>query len=253
MSGSLITLRAGNASEWTGPTGNNTYLMPAAPPLLIDAGVGWPDHVDAIASALQGAPLAIVLITHHHVDHASGAPALRHRWPDLIVRGGGAGSALVDGEEIEAGGTHLRAMHTPGHAHDHYCFFDERSRDLFCGDLARIGGTVVIPASRGGSLREYLRSLDRVRGLNPRRMLPAHGPVIDEPARVIDEYIAHRRERERQIIEALAAGWRTPTEIVARVYTGLPASLHAAAEETVRAHLQKLREEQHPEAPRSTP
>jgi glyoxylase-like metal-dependent hydrolase (beta-lactamase superfamily II) len=245
----VITLRAGNASEWTGPTGNNTYLMPAAPPVLIDAGVGRPDHVDAIASALQGAPLAIVLITHHHVDHARGAPALLHRWPDLIVHGGGAGRALVDGEEIEAGGTRLRAIHTPGHAHDHYCFFDERSGDLFCGDLARIGGTVVIPASRGGSLREYLRSLDRVRALSPRRMLPAHGPVIDEPARVIDEYIAHRRERERQIIEALAAGCRSPTEIVARVYTGLPASLHAAAEETVRAHLQKLHEEQHPEAP----
>ncbi len=214
----MILLPAGNPSEWTGPTGNNTYLRSAVPSVLIDAGVGAPDHLDAIARHLDGASLGLVLITHHHVDHVAGAQVLMRHWPDAVVRGGGLGEPLEDGQVFEGGGTRLRAIHTPGHAPDHFCFFDEGSRDLYCGDLARIGGTIVIPASRGGNLREYLESLARIRALAPNRLLPAHGPTIEDPSALIDEYIAHRRMRERQIIEALEAGCQTPAEIVARVY-----------------------------------
>jgi glyoxylase-like metal-dependent hydrolase (beta-lactamase superfamily II) len=239
---SAIRLLADNASEWTGPSGNNTYLFPGDPALLIDAGVGRASHLDAIAAALGPRPLRFVLITHHHTDHVAGVPALRERWPAVIVRGGGAGAALDDGEPIEAGGRRLRAVHTPGHAPDHFCFFDESSRDLYCGDLARIGGTIVIPASRGGHLGAYLASLHRVRDLRPARLLPAHGPTIDDPARVIGEYIEHRALRDRQVREALEAGCRTPAEIVARIYPGLSSSLLAAAEDTVRAHLRHVLE-----------
>ena len=238
----MITLLAGNASDWTGPTGNNTYLLRGDPAVLIDAGVGRADHIHAIDGALGDRDLGLVLITHHHVDHVAGVPALRETWPRIVVRGGGAGEPLADGELFAAGGAQLRAIHTPGHAPDHFCFFDESSRDLYCGDLARTGGTVVIPASRGGSLREYLRSLERIRDLAPARLLPAHGPPVDDPIRLIDEYVEHRRVRERQIVEALDAGCRTPAEIVTRVYPGLTPSLVPAAEETVRAHLQKLKE-----------
>jgi glyoxylase-like metal-dependent hydrolase (beta-lactamase superfamily II) len=239
----LFMLPAGNASEWTGPTGNNTYLLTGPVCALIDAGVGHPEHVDAIAERVGSASLALVLLTHHHVDHVGGVPRLLDRWPHVIVRGGGLGDAFRDGELIEVGSTHLRAIHTPGHAGDHFCFLDESSRDLFCGDLARTGGTVVIPASAGGSLREYLGSLERVRDLRPKRMLPAHGPVIDDPVRLIDGYLEHRHQREQQVVAALAAGCRTPAEIAARIYTGLPSALRAAAEDTVRAHLRKLEED----------
>jgi len=75
-----ILFLAGNPSEWTGPTGNNTWLIPGREPALIDAGTGDPDHVNAVASALDGVPLARVLITHWHPDHVSGLPALRKRW-----------------------------------------------------------------------------------------------------------------------------------------------------------------------------
>ena len=238
-----ITLPAGNASEWTGPTGNNTYLLKGDRSVLLDAGVGNPGHVDAVTQWLDGEPLDLLLITHHHVDHVAGVPALLARWPGAAIRGGGAGTLLEDGELFEAGATRLRAIHTPGHAHDHFCFFDELSGDLFCGDLARIGGTVVIPASTGGSLRAYLASLRRIRQLRPARLLPAHGPVIEDPEKLIDDYLEHRRQRERQIVEALQAGCRTAGEIVERVYVGLPPGLRSAAEETVRAHLQKLNEE----------
>ena len=241
-----VRVFADNASEWTGPTGNNTWLLPVVPAALIDAGIGRRTHVERVTTALNGASLRFVLITHHHVDHAAGAPALLERWPEATVRGGGAGAPLQDDEVFECGGTRLRAIHTPGHAPDHFCFFDERTRDLYSGDLARIGGTVVIPASRGGRLRDYLRSLRRIRELEPARLLPAHGPIIEAPHQVIDGYLEHRHQRERQILDALSAGCRTPAEIVARVYTGLSPGLTAAAEETVRAHLQKIEEERTP-------
>lgn len=235
-----MRLLADNASAWTGPTGNNTYLFSAQPTVLIDAGIGRASHIDAIENALEGRALDLVLVTHGHVDHVAGVPAIREKWPGVVVRGGGAGEPLVDGDVVEAGGTRLRAIYTPGHAPDHFCFFDESSRDLYCGDLARIGGTVVIPASRGGDLREYLDSLRRIRELRPARLLPAHGPVIDDPTALIDEYIEHRAMRTRQVKDALDAGVRTPAEIVARVYPALPQSLVAAAEDTVRAHLRFL-------------
>jgi glyoxylase-like metal-dependent hydrolase (beta-lactamase superfamily II) len=233
----MVLLRVNNASEWTGPTGNNTWLLPGPPSVLIDAGTGDRAHVDAIARALEGAPLDLVLITHHHVDHAAGAPALLARWPGLVVRGGGAGVPLIDHETFECGGTTLRALFTPGHAPDHFAFFDEHSREIYCGDLARIGGTVVIPASRGGDLAAYLRSLDRIRELVPSRLLPAHGPVIEDPATLIEAYIRHRHERHAEILAAVADGLPSPAEIVARVYRDLPRGLVAAAEDTVLAHL----------------
>jgi glyoxylase-like metal-dependent hydrolase (beta-lactamase superfamily II) len=120
------------------------------------------------------------------------------------------------------------------------CYFDRESGDLYCGDLARLGGTIVIPSRKGGDLRTYLDSLRRVRDLAPRRMLPGHGPIIEDPIALIDSYIAHRAARERQIVDAMAAGAKTVAEIVARVYPELPDSLRRAAEETVEAHLKKL-------------
>ena len=230
-------IRAGNPSEWTGPTGNNTWLLEGPPAILIDAGVGNAEHVAAIANALDGVELAVVLLTHGHVDHVAGVPALLDRWPGAVVRGGGVGVPLTDGELLTAGATELEALHTPGHAPDHFCFLDRQTRDVYCGDLARRGGTVVIPASRGGDLREYLASLERIRDLRPARLLPAHGPIVDDPAKLIEEYLAHRAERSRQICAALAEGYTTAEDIVARIYPQLPASLRPAAVETVRAHL----------------
>ena len=106
-----------------------------------------------------------------------------------------------------------------------------------------LGSSVVIPSSRGGSLALYLNSLRRIRDLRPARMLPAHGPVIDDPAQVIDGYIAHRQRREDQIVDAMRAGARLPDAIVARLYQGLKPELLVLARESVLAHLIKLRDE----------
>lgn len=238
----MILLRAGNASEWTGPTGNNTWLYRAPPSVLIDAGVGSDEHVDALVEALAGAPLDVVLLTHGHVDHVSGLPALLARWPRLQVRGE-AGRPFADGELIAAGTTSLQAVHTPGHAPDHYCFFDRTTRDVYCGDLARTGGTVVIPAGRGGDLRAYLDSLRRIRALNPARLLPAHGPIVTEPRKLLDAYIVHRGIRTEQIRLALEDGLTSVDAIVERLYPGLSERLLDAARDTVRAHLAFMQSE----------
>lgn len=231
-----ILIPAGNPSEWTGPTGNNTWLLAGSAPALVDAGVGHPGHVDAVTTALNGASLARVLITHWHPDHVRGLPALQERWPGLVV-------VESAGADVPAGDGLLEIIPTPGHAPDHLCFFDRAAGDLYCGDLAREGGTIVIPARKGGDLRAYLASLKLVRDLGPRRLLPGHGPIVERPAALIDEYIAHRQKREQQILQAMLEGARTVDEIVRRVYPALPASLGSAAADSVRAHLVKLRDE----------
>jgi glyoxylase-like metal-dependent hydrolase (beta-lactamase superfamily II) len=235
----IIILPAGNASEWTGPTGTNTYLLAGTVPALVDAGIGNPDHIVAVERALDGTALSTILVTHDHPDHAGGIPALLARWPEARVRGAGR-HPCVDGELVRAGDGWLRAIHTPGHAPDHFCFLEEGARDVFCGDLARLGGTVAIPVSRGGNLVAYLASLRKVAALGPRRLLPGHGPIVEEPAGLIAEYLAHRAARERQIEEALAAGCTTADLIVVRTYSRLSPALSRAAAETVVAHLQKL-------------
>ena len=236
MTPTPILIAAGNPSEWTGPTGNNTWLLRGSEPALVDAGVGDAAHVEAVARGLDGAPLVRVLITHWHPDHVKGLPALRDRWPGLLVVDGA-------GEPVPAGNGQLEIIPTPGHSPDHLCFFDRESGDLYCGDLARKEGTIVIPARKGGDLRAYLASLRLVRALGPRRLLPGHGPIVDEPAALIDEYIAHRQKREQQILQAILDGARTVDEIVRRVYPALPPSLSSAAADSVRAHLAKLRDE----------
>jgi glyoxylase-like metal-dependent hydrolase (beta-lactamase superfamily II) len=240
----MLLVPAGNPSVWTGPTGNNTYLLTGAIPTLVDAGVGEASHVAAVERGLDGADLAVILVTHTHSDHVKGIPALLDRWPGAIVRNVPPDSCR-DEEMIRAGDTVLRAIHTPGHAPDHFCFLDETTRDVYCGDLARLGGTIVIPASSGGNLTHYLASLGRIRALGPRRLLPGHGAIVERPAALIDEYRAHRAERERQIVECLERGCTSVEEIVANIYRQLPAAsaLVRAASDSVLAHLIKLRDD----------
>jgi hydroxyacylglutathione hydrolase len=240
----MITLvPAGNPGPFTGPTGNNTWLVDGAEPLLVDAGAGEPSHLDALARALGGRPLARVFVTHGHRDHAAGVPQLRAAWPGLEVIGGSGGAPVSAESWIAAGGGRLQVIATPGHSGDHACLWDPASRALFGGDLLVRVGTVMIAASSGGSLRDYLDSLARVRALDPIRVYPGHGPVIDEPRALIDEYVAHRHAREQQVLETLAQGPSRVDGLVDAIYPELASSLRAAARETVLAHLRKLDDE----------
>jgi glyoxylase-like metal-dependent hydrolase (beta-lactamase superfamily II) len=244
-----------NPGPMTG-RGTNTYLLPGRVPTLIDAGAGEPAHLAALERTLEesgAASLEQVLVTHAHPDHAGGAAAIRSRWPAAVFRKlpwpardgryGSSWTALADGEAVPAGDSMLRAIHTPGHAPDHLCFFDEADRVLFAGDLVVSVGTVVIPASAGGSLQQYLASLRRVLDLAPARLLPGHGPEVKAPVSLITQYIAHRQEREMQIVAVLGEGAATVAAIVERVYVRLNPALTRMAAESVTAHLLKLEAE----------
>jgi ribonuclease/clavin/mitogillin len=134
-------------------------------------------------------------------------------------------------------------VYTPGHAPDHLCFWSQDNRLLFCGDLAWQGSTVVIPPSHGGDMAAYLESLKRVLSLAPSKMLPAHGPIIDNPAELLREYIEHRRRREQQVLAALRLGITDAGEMVSNIYPSLAPPLAPIARESVLAHLIKLERE----------
>ncbi len=168
---------------------------------------------------------------------------LKIPWPVRDDRWPVPWQPIADNNRIDAGGTSLAVIHTPGHAPDHICLWHKDSRVLFGGDLAIQGTTVFIPSSADGDAAAYLNSLERVRALNPSRILPAHGPVIEEPASLLRTYIRHRRQREGQIVDALRGGDNEPDAIVARIYQRLDDTLRARARETVIAHLRKLERE----------
>ena len=137
----------------------------------------------------------------------------------------------------------LRALHTPGHALGHLCFHDADRGVLITGDnIVGVGSVLIDPPQ--GNMRVYLDSLERMRSLpNLTVLLGGHGPAVATPYQKIDEYISHRLERERNILEAVRAGAATPKEIVERVYTDVSPKAHAMAERAVLAHLEKLRDD----------
>jgi glyoxylase-like metal-dependent hydrolase (beta-lactamase superfamily II) len=250
-----VRLHAHNPGPMTG-SGNATYLISAGGAgVLIDAGTGDPRHLADLHAALTArhSRLVQVLVTHGHPDHASGAPALsrahpsatfhKRPWADGDQAYAVEWRPIADGDEFDAGGVSLVAMHTPGHSPDHVAFWEPASRTLYSGDLVTLGSSVMIHASRGGDLADYLASLQRMRTLAPERLLPAHGPEITDPETILRGYIEHRLMREQQVLAALTAGRETVPSIADYIYDGLDPRLMPAARENVHAHLEKLRRE----------
>ena len=233
---------APNPGVMTGP-GTNTYLVGIDEVAVIDPGIEDEGHLDAVVGC-GGDRIRWIFCTHTHPDHSPGAAALKKRTGAEVLAfeardGLEVDTAIDDGYQIEATEFRLSAVHTPGHASNHLCYLLEEERLLFSGDHIMQGSTVVI-APPDGDMAEYLQSLERVRSLRLKSIAPGHGHLIDDPDAVIDEYLAHRLERERQVLDAVAAGDRTTTEIVARLYPDLVEELIIRARHTVHAHLRKL-------------
>lgn len=244
-------------------THTNCYIVGHREIVIIDPASPYAEEQAALASCVddllaEGRVVREIILTHLHPDHTGGANALAahlgrrvpiaaHRLTARALTDSIRVARLIeDNEVIKLAGDPpiaLRALHTPGHARGHLCFYEENLGALMTGDnIVGLGSVLIDPPE--GNMRDYLRSLERLSAL-PHLfvLLGAHGPAIGAPRAKISEYIAHRLERERNILAAVRAGARTPREIVARVYTDVPPQAHAMAERAVIAHLEKLQAE----------
>jgi ribonuclease/clavin/mitogillin len=252
-----VTVALGqNPSAFTGP-GTNTYLVGTGPErILLDPGQGVPGYLPVLERAMERAGVAAIqeiVLTHGHPDHIGGVRAVRERfgklrvskfpWPEVDASYADLElKPLADGAVVRTEGATLRGVFTPGHAPDHLCFVLEEEQALFTGDNVLGVGTTVIP-NENGDLGLYLGSLARLLALAPRRIYPAHGPLIEDGVAKLREYIAHRHERERQILAALEGGPKRVMEVVKIVYAAYPEALHAAAAQSTTQHLRKLERE----------
>ena len=238
---------APNPGMMTGP-GTNTYLIGIDEIIVVDPGPDDAEHLDAIAGC-GGDRIRWIVCTHTHPDHSPGVAGLKARTgaevrafderDDLKID-----VAMADGDTIEATEFVLRALHTPGHASNHLCFLLEQERMVFSGDHVMDGSTVVI-APPDGDMAVYLQSLERLRGLRRKlkTIAPGHGHLIEDPMARVEGYIAHRLEREAQVLAYLQGGPTTIDAIVASLYADVRDELHPVAAKTVWAHLRKLSDE----------
>jgi glyoxylase-like metal-dependent hydrolase (beta-lactamase superfamily II) len=239
----------------TGPMtldGTNTWLVgpPANGPVaVVDPGPLIPAHLDAITAAAPGG-IGVVLLTHRHLDHAESAAELARRAgcgvraADPALRLGPDG--LDDGDQVEVPGATLTVVSTPGHTSDSASLVmtgEDGITRVLSGDMVLGRGTTVITYP-DGDLGAYLASLRRLRALVTERdvaeILPGHGPVVSDPAGWLTYYYQHRMQRLDQVRAALAAGARTPAEVVAMVYADVDRRVWPAAEQSVRAQLDYL-------------
>jgi endoribonuclease LACTB2 len=255
-SADVLVVRGQNPGPFTGP-GTNTYLVGRGPrPFLLDTGAGVPSYMPLLEKALcdehgSDGP-GDLLITHVHGDHIGGArdvlerfgrrQVAKHPWPGRDERYELELTPIRPGDVFRAEGVTLRAIHTPGHALDHICFYLEEERALFTGDVVLGAGTTVIPLD-GGDMADYLASLERMLELPLERIYPGHGPLVADPRAKLTEYLEHRRERERQIVSAVRGGATTVMAMVERIYVETPRALWPAAGQSVLSHLLKLERE----------
>jgi glyoxylase-like metal-dependent hydrolase (beta-lactamase superfamily II) len=233
--------------------GTNTWIIAepgSATVVVIDPGPDDDRHLRRVhAEAVAGdRRIAAILLTHGHLDHSAGAARLAELSGAPIQAadpGGRLGSeGFGDGDVVTAAGCDLRVVATPGHSADSVSLVLPADGALFTGDTVLGRGTTVI--AQDGNLGDYLRTLGQLRELaeamDLRLLLPGHGPMLADPVGTLDYYLAHRAERLEQVRSALAAGARTPAEIVAMVYTDVDPAVWPAAEWSVRAQLDYLGE-----------
>jgi glyoxylase-like metal-dependent hydrolase (beta-lactamase superfamily II) len=247
-SGNIRYFTAANPGYMT-LEGTNQYVLGKEEITVVDVALSSRANIDGIIEKVEatgGKKIEKILLTHIHSDHSGGALALKKRSGAKLgisrLRAGYVGGedfTYADGDEIPYDGGKLKVVHTPGHESGHCCFHEPELKDLLTGDHILGRGTTVIPPP-DGDMADYIGSLEKLLDLEIRRLLPGHGPVVEDPYGKIREYIDHRLMREKEILNCLNEGERTISAITSRIYIDTPAALHSIAQLSVEAHLIKL-------------
>jgi glyoxylase-like metal-dependent hydrolase (beta-lactamase superfamily II) len=221
--------------------GTQTYIVGQRRVAVIDPGSAAETHLNAITESIGDGVLVAILLTHQHSDHVQGSAELHERSNAPVLSGA---SGLRDGTRIDTDAGELVALHTPGHTADHYSFWWPKRYTVFCGDLMMGGLDTALVAPPEGALGDYLESLERLRRLEPKIILPAHGPAIEDPLPAIDRYRQHRLDREAQILSALETNAMTEEQLTQHVYGNtIESALQPYARAAIEAYVAHLQEQ----------
>ncbi len=245
-------LVAANPGVMTGP-GTNTYLLGDEDVAVLDPGPALPEHIDAILEAGQG-KIRWIVCTHTHIDHSPawqavaaatgaeliGASPRDGRFQDETFK---PARELQHDDVLQTSEFTLRAVHTPGHVSNHFCFFLEEEQMLFAGDHIMNGSTVVIvPPS--GDMQAYIASLKLLLDYPLKLIAPGHGEVMEDSAAVVEWIVDHRLQRESKVVRGLETlSTSSLDELVKIVYDDVDESLYPMAKLSLHAHLIKLERE----------
>ncbi|TKT81176.1 MBL fold metallo-hydrolase [Aquamicrobium sp. LC103] len=243
--------------------GTNSYIVGKDTLAVIDPGPQDETHLEALLQAIAGRPVSHIFVSHTHSDHSPLTAALKQATGALVLAEGPHRSArplrigetnpldasadtsfspdrrLADGELVAGDGWAIRAIHTPGHAANHMAFALEDTGTLFSADHVMAWATSIV-APPDGAMSDYMASLDKLLRRDDRIFLPGHGGPVTSPAAFMRGLKAHRKMRERAIVERLKAGDRTVADLVATIYRDTDPRLHGAAGLSVLAHLEDL-------------
>ncbi|MEO0436634.1 MAG: MBL fold metallo-hydrolase [Pseudomonadota bacterium] len=251
LSPTIRCLTAPNPSPMTA-NGTNSYIVGKRSHMVIDPGPIIDSHIDAILSLTDG-EVSHILCTHTHPDHSPASKPLAEMTGAKVV---GARAATVENQDqsfapdldlhhgglISNGEVSLRALHTPGHVGNHYCFLSESDGVLFSGDHVMSGSTVVIIPPEG-NMADYLSSLDLLADVAMSVIAPAHGGLIEDPHDEIARVKAHRLRREQKVVDALKRSRFDLDALVEIVYDDVPPQMHEWAKLSLTAHLLKLEQD----------
>lgn len=235
----IALVRADNPSPLT-LTGTNTWIVGRDPCWVVDPGPALESHLTAVTQEVEGRGGAGgIAVTHDHFDHAEGTEGLRVRLGGRVPVGAARLAANVRLSDGDAFGP-LRTIATPGHAPDHLTFaFGDA---LFTGDAVVGTGTAFLFPDPG-ALSGYLRALAHLKALEARVICPGHGPLVTDPQAKLDEYLAHRHDREERLVAGITAGRRTVDELLDAAWDDVPDALRPVAAVTLATHLDKLADE----------
>ncbi len=241
-------------------TGTGTYIVGRGTVAIVDPGPDDPAHVAALLAAVAGETVSHLVVTHTHRDHSPAAPAVKAATGAQVVgcaplvlddlgpradagfdRSYAPDHVLADGDRVEGPGWTLAALHTPGHTSNHLCFALAEEKALFSGDHV-MGWSTTVVAPPDGDMAAYMASLRLLLDRDDAVYYPTHGAPVTEPQRLVRGMIAHRRQRENQILARLGDGAATVPAMVATMYASIDPRLHPAAGLSVTAHLIDLRD-----------